>query len=162
MSRKELHKDHVGPLPEAIKGPHTPEAGAKYATLKCPGGGPGHPFCELMPPTLFREHLFLVAVGKLSLWVASPGSESSPSTLARKSLTAWVQLTIGVRECSRNFLDFRGMKKFKNPPARLIPSELSAHQISPGGVIPQQRSRPVLELDARGFFFFLDPSRQRR
>ena len=52
--------------------------------------------CAVMPPTLFREFLFSVSVGPLSLWVASPGSESSPSTLARKSLTAWVQLTIGV------------------------------------------------------------------
>ena len=31
------------------------------------------PFCALMPPTLFREFLFSVAVGSLSLWVASPG-----------------------------------------------------------------------------------------
>ena len=36
-----------------------------------------------------------VAVGPQSLWVASLGSESSPSSLARKSLTAWVHLTIG-------------------------------------------------------------------
>ena len=28
----------LGPLPEATEGPHIPEAGAKYATLKCPGG----------------------------------------------------------------------------------------------------------------------------
>ena len=37
----------------------------------------------------------LVAVGSRSLSVASSGSESSPSTLDRKSLAAWVQLTIG-------------------------------------------------------------------
>ena len=36
-----------------------------------------------------------MAVGSRSLWAASPGSESSPSSLGRKSLTAWVQLTIG-------------------------------------------------------------------
>ena len=38
VSRKELHKDHVGPPAKATEGPHIPEAGAKYATLKCPGG----------------------------------------------------------------------------------------------------------------------------
>ena len=38
VSRKELQKDYVGPLPEATEGPQTPEAGAQYATLKCPGG----------------------------------------------------------------------------------------------------------------------------
>ena len=36
-----------------------------------------------------------MAARSRSLWVASPGSESSPSSLARMSLTAWVQLTIG-------------------------------------------------------------------
>ena len=35
------------------------------------------PSCALMPPTLFREFLFSVAVGPLSLWVASPGSSES-------------------------------------------------------------------------------------
>ena len=36
------------------------------------------PFCVLMPPTLFLEVPLSVAVGTLSLWVASPGVLSQP------------------------------------------------------------------------------------
>ena len=36
------------------------------------------PSCALMPPTLFRELLFSVAVGPPSLWFASPGVLSQP------------------------------------------------------------------------------------
>ena len=36
------------------------------------------PFCALIPPTLFLEYLFSLAVGPISLWVASPGVLSQP------------------------------------------------------------------------------------
>ena len=36
-------KMQLGPHPEATEGPHIPEAGAKYATLKFPGGGKSCP-----------------------------------------------------------------------------------------------------------------------
>ena len=58
------------------------------------------PSCALMPPTLFREFLFSVAVGPLSLWVASPGVLSQPpASLGRfpgrrpfvRSTIAWWQ-----------------------------------------------------------------------
>ena len=48
---------------------------------------------------LIEQTALLWQLGSCLFGVASPGSGSSPSTLARKSLTAWVQLTIRVREC---------------------------------------------------------------
>ena len=52
----------LGPHPEATEGPHIPEAGAKYAALKCPGGrdreeasseGTGRTKCRAGPPQKF-------------------------------------------------------------------------------------------------------------
>ena len=43
-------------------------------------------------------------------------------------------------------LGFFELEKFKNSPARLISSELRAHQMSPSGVPPHWRSRRALQL----------------
>ena len=58
-------------------------------------------------------------LGKLSLWVASPGSESSHSTLARKSHSVSTTEDWSPRV-----------------PATVSSSELSAHHMAPSGVIP--------------------------
>ena len=58
------------------------------------------PSCAVMPPMLFREFLFSMTVGPLSLWVASPGDLSQlPASLDRsmgrrpfvRSTMAWWQ-----------------------------------------------------------------------
>ena len=51
--------------------------------------------------------------------------------------------------------DFSGIsrdEKVQKLRARLISSELTAHQTSPSGVTPHWRSRPALELETRGIF----------
>ena len=60
----------VGSHPEDTEGPHILEAGAKYATRKCPGGGPGKTSSEIArsPPHCW--------VGRPSVWLALQTQES--------------------------------------------------------------------------------------